>query len=216
MRLPRPPLLLITDRHQARLPLEQVAEAAFEAGCRWLLLRDKDLPGPERLVLARQLVALARPHGALVQVSGDPGIVEAAGAGGVHLPRDGDCAAARARLGPEALIGLSAHDLGEARSAERRGADYVTLSPVFESTSKPGYGPALGPDGFGRIAAAISIPVLALGGVGVARISACLAAGATGVAVMGEIMRAADIHAKTKSLIRACGGKDQPSLETCS
>jgi thiamine-phosphate pyrophosphorylase len=98
--------------------------------------------------------------------------------------------------------------LGEARSAERRGADYVTLGPVFESASKPGYGPALGTHGLERIAAAVSIPVIALGGVGVARISACLAAGAAGVAVMGEVMRAADTHAKTKALIRECGGKD--------
>ncbi len=203
MKLPRPPILLITDRHQARAPLEEVAAAAFAGGCRWLLVREKDLPRAERLELARTLVSLAKRHGALVQVGGEPEIAKAAGAGGVHLPRGGDPAAARALLGPAALIGLSAHDLAEARRAVRRGAGYVTLSPVFESPSKPGYGPALGLAGFGRIARALPIPVLALGGITAERLAACLLAGAAGLAVMGEVMRAADPGAEVDRLLRA-------------
>jgi thiamine-phosphate pyrophosphorylase len=206
VRLPQPPLLLITDRSQARLPLDEVAESAFEAGCRWLLLREKDLPGDEQLALARRLIALAGPHGALIQVSGDPAIAAEAGAAGVHLPRDGDCAAARARLGPESLIGLSAHDPQEAQRAERQGADYVTLGPVFQSASKPGYGPPLGPEGIGRTATGLRVPVLALGGVTAARIPACLAAGAAGVAVMGEVMRSADPGARVAALVQASSG----------
>ncbi len=203
MTLPRPPVLLITDRHQARAPLEDVAAAAFAGGCRWLLVREKDLPRAERLELARALVSLAGPYGAVVQVGADPEIAKAAGAGGVHLPRGGDPAAARALLGPEALIGVSAHGLAEARRAARQGAGYVTLSPVFESPSKPGYGPALGLASFGRIAQALPIPALALGGITADRAPACLDAGAAGLAVMGEVMRAADPGAKVARLLRA-------------
>jgi len=72
------------------------------------------------------------------------------------------------------------------------GADYVTVSPVFLTVSKPGYGPALGTDGLARIVARVAGPVIALGGVTAANAASCRAAGAQGVAVMGEVMRAAD------------------------
>lgn len=192
MRLPEPPILLITDRHQARAPLEEVAQAAFAAGCRWLLLRDRDLPRADRIALSRRLLAAASPFGATVLMSGDVEAALEAGVAGVHLPRDGDPTAARARLGGAALIGVSAHDLGEAKRAEEAGADYITLSPIFVSASKPGYGPALGLDGLASVVRALGLPVLALGGITAERVPACVQAGATGLAVMGEVMRAKD------------------------
>ena len=77
-------------------------------------------------------------------------LASGAGAHGVHLSRGGDPAAARHALGARRLIGVSAHSLEEAREAEAAGADYVTLSPIFRSDSKPGYGPALGVEGLPR------------------------------------------------------------------
>ena len=189
MRLPEPRILLITDRHQARAPLEEIAQAALAGGCRWLLLRDRDLPRDERIALCRSLLSAASYFGATVLMGGDPSVAAAAGAAGVHLPRDGDPLAAREDLGETAIIGVSAHDLTEARRAAAAGADYVTLSPVFESASKPGYGPALGLDSLAAVVRAVELPVLALGGVTAERASACLEAGASGLAVMGEVMR---------------------------
>ncbi len=204
MSLPQPPVLLITDRLQARVPLEEVAAAAFAAGCRWLLVRDKDLPEPKRVALARRLVALGRPLGAKVLLSADCGAVMAAGADGVHLPRDGDPAAARARLGGGALIGVSTHGLAEAERAAMAGADYATLSPIFETASKPGYGPALGLEMLGEVARQVALPILALGGITSERVGACLAAGAAGVAVMGDVMGAGDPRMAMADLIAAC------------
>lgn len=192
MSFPEPPLLVITDRRRARLPLPALAEAVFEGGGRWLLLRDKDLARAERIALGRRLIEIAAPYGATVLMSGDVEAAMAAGAAGVHLPRDGDPAAARRNLGPSALVGLSAHDLGEAQRATAGGADYVTLSPVFASASKPGYGPPLGLRTLAEIAAAVALPVLALGGITAERVCDCLAAGAAGVAVMGQVMAAED------------------------
>ncbi|WP_448206268.1 thiamine phosphate synthase [Azospirillum sp. sgz302134] len=187
--LPTPPLLAITDRAQATLPLPDLAERLFAGGLRWLSLREKDLPRGEQAALARALVERARPWGATVTIHGDAALALEAGAAGVHLPDGGDPAEARRRLGPGALIGVSAHGLDGLVRTGQGGADYATISPVFPSASKPGYGPVLGLDGLRRLAAESPVPLVALGGVGAETAGACLKAGASGVAVMGPLMR---------------------------
>jgi thiamine-phosphate pyrophosphorylase len=200
--LPAPPLLVISDRSQARRPLAEVAEAAFAGGCRWFSLREKDLPAAERRALLARLVALGRHHGATVTVHDDVDAAVAAGAGGVHLPGGGAPAAARARL-PRGLVGVSAHAASEAAALLVAGADYVTVSPVFLSDSKPGYGPALGLDGLAAAVRATPGPIVALAGITPENAAACLAAGAAGIAVMGEVMRAADPQAAVRALLEA-------------
>lgn len=202
MRLPVPPLLVISDRRQARRPLEEIAEAAFAGGCRWFSLREKDLPPAERRALLGALMVLGRRNGATVTVHEDIDAAVAAGADGVHLPSGESPKAARSRL-PGALIGASAHSAEEASALLRAGADYVTVSPVFLTESKPGYGPALGLDGLARIVTQASGPVIALGGISAETAPLCLAGGAQGVAVMGEVMRAADPRAAVEAILRA-------------
>ncbi len=188
MRLPSR-LLVVTDRHQAARPLPELAETLFVAGLRWLWLRDRDLPDGERQALARDLAARAARHGATLTVGGDPRLAASCGAG-VQLGSRDDVAAARRVIGPDRPIGVSAHGLDEIRAARDAGADYATLSPVFPSPSKPGYGPALGFDGL-RAAAGLGFPVLALGGVTPSTARRCLEAGAQGVAIMGPAMTGA-------------------------
>lgn len=203
--LPTPALLAITDRRQAVLPLPDLAEALFAAGLRWLSLREKDLPADEQAALARELVTRARPWGATVTLHGDPALALAAGAAGVHLPDGSDPAAARRLLGDGALIGLSAHGAEGLSAAGRSGADYVTLSPVYPSRSKPGYGPLFGPEGLRRLAASSPVPVVALGGVDPGNAGECLDSGAAGVAVMGESMRNPGALSEfLKSMERVC------------
>jgi thiamine-phosphate pyrophosphorylase len=204
--LPDPPVLVISDRSQARRPLIDVAEAAFVGGGRWFSLREKDLPAGERRALLMALVELAHRFGAVVTAHEDVGAVVKTGADGVHLPGGGDPRAARKRL-PSALIGVSAHSARDAAAALRAGADYVTVSPVFPTASKPGYGPALGLDGLARMVMAAPGPVLALGGVTPDKAALCRAAGAGGIAVMGEVMRADDPRATVAQLIRAFSAK---------
>jgi len=202
VKLPAPPLLVITDRRQARWPLEELAEAIFAGGCRWLSLREKDLAAAERRTLLSALVTLGRRWKAIVTVHEDIDAAVMVGAGGVHLPSAGSPEAARARL-PDGLIGASAHSAEEAAALLSSGADYVTVSPVFVTASKPGYGPAIGLDGLARVVAQVSGPVIALGGITAANAALCLSSGAHGVAVMGEIMRAADPRAAVESILAA-------------
>ena len=205
--IPSPPLLVISDRTLCRGDVVDVLGAAFHGGAHWAMLREKDLPLDAVRDLARRLVTAAEPLGATVLISGEAEIALEVGAAGVHLPQGRSVALARQILGEDALIGVSAHSLDEARAAEAAGADYATLSPVFVTESKPGYGPALGLDEFGRIARAVSLPLIALAGVTAANTPQCLAAGAAGIAVMGGVMRAADPRAATAALIAALGAK---------
>ena len=215
MRLPVPRLLVISDRHQAQRPLEEVAKAVFAGGCRWFSLREKDLPPGERRALLCELVALGRRFGALVTAHEDIEAVAATGADGVHLPSGGSPAAARARL-PGALIGASAHSADEAAALLRAGADYVTVSPVFVTASKPGYGPALGLDALARIVARAPGPIMALGGITPENAALCLSSGACGIAVMGEVMRAADPQATVASILRVMSGQLMPQVNDFS
>lgn len=196
--LPSPPLLVISDRSQARRPLPAIAAAAFRGGCRWFSLREKDLPAAERRALLVELTAIGRRYGALVGMHDD---LDAA-ADAVHLPGGSDPAAARRHL-PGALIGVSAHNAAEAAAQLRAGADYATLSPIFLTDSKPGYGPALGLDGLTQAAALTDGPVIALAGITPANAASCLKAGAAGIAVMGEVMRSDDPEAVVRALIRS-------------
>jgi thiamine-phosphate pyrophosphorylase len=187
-------LLLVTDRHQAVVPLDEIVAQAAAAGARWIWLRDRDLPTAERRALAQRLLALARAHGAKLSIGGDVALAAEIHADGVHLAAESSVAAAiaaaRARLVAGALIGVSAHHDADVAAAAAAGADYATLSPIFASASKPGYGPALGVAALAR-GAAHGLPILALGGVTAERTDDCLRAGAAGIAVMGEVMRAA-------------------------
>jgi len=201
--LPEPPLLVITDRRRAARGLIEIATGAFEGGCRWLSVREPDLRQKDRVARIYNLIAIAAPYGATVTVHGDVEAASAAGAHGVQLRRGGDPAAARRALGPTALIGVSAHSLDEVRDAQEAGADYVTLSPIFPTETKPGYGPALGPDDLAFVTSTVTLPVLALGGVDETNISTCIQAGAAGVAVMGTVMRAVDIPSATRGLVDA-------------
>jgi thiamine-phosphate pyrophosphorylase len=213
LRLPDPPLLLITDRRQAARPLVEVVAGALEGGCRWISLREKDLPPAEQIALARSLAALARPVGATLMLHGDPALAREAGLAGVHLPGRADVGRARAALGRNMWLSVSAHDLDEALAAAAGGADAVTLSPIFASESKPGYGPALGLERLAEVAAVSPVPIIALGGIGPHNAAACLAAGAAAVAVMGEVMRAIDPAATTAALIAALAPSSSPCLE---
>jgi thiamine-phosphate pyrophosphorylase len=123
----------------------------------------------------------------------------------VHLPAGSSPRQARARLGDDALIGLSVHSAAEAATADPA-ADYVTLSPIFASISKPGYGPAIDRQGLADAVATSRVPVVALGGITADNLGACLAAGAAAAAVMGAVMAAPDPEAATAALVRALNG----------
>jgi thiamine-phosphate pyrophosphorylase len=200
-------VIVFTDRRQARRPLADVVRAAVEGGARLVVLREKDLPDGERVALAARLRAVIAPLGGLLSRAGrvagpdgrhlaaaDPWPPDDAGPAGDDGPRDD--------AGPRGVIGRSCHDAASLAGAAAEGAAYATISPVFASRSKPGYGPPLGLATLRELCAGAALPVYALGGVETAEQAAdCRAAGAAGVAVMGAVMRAADPAALVASFV---------------
>src|SRR5215470_8422052 len=203
MRLPRPPLLVITDRQQARKPLDDILAASFAAGCRWASAREKDLPPGEQVALAQRLLHIARDWNAWLTLHGDPALAVEAGLDGVHLAADADPAAARHAMGKGALIGMSIHTAEEAAKLDPAMVDYIIAGPAYASASKPGYGPVLGMVGIEKITGATPVPVVAIGGITPGAIADMHIAGAVGIAVMGSIMRAEQPRREVERLIAA-------------
>lgn len=189
--VPVPSLVVITDRHAAARAGHDVVDvvaAAVEAGAPAVLLRDKDLGDPDRLVLGRRLQRLVAAVGAQLLVASDCALARELDADGVHLAAvDPACPQGRG------LTGRSCHDRDEVVAARRQHTAYVFVSPVAPTPSKPGHGPPLGPAGLrALVSVAATMPVLALGGVTPINAPSWRAAGAHGVAVMGGVMAAAE------------------------
>src|SRR5262245_1990636 len=136
MKLPDPALLLVTDRHQARLPLADIVRAALSAGCRWVSVREKDLSDDDQIALVSTLLPIARRHGARLTLHGDAALAKACGSDGVHLPAGGDPAASRARPGPGRLSGGSRRTVAEAGGSEPGGGACARRGPGFEPPAR--------------------------------------------------------------------------------
>lgn len=190
-----PRLCYITDgkRGTAGRPLEGVIRSAVRGGVGMVILRERDLPDAELGRLVSALLPL-RDEGARLIVSRRLDVACAYGLDGVHLAADAvGVAEARRWLGEGALIGYSAHTPEEGRRVAAAGADYVTLSPVYATESKPG-APARGTAWLGRAAREIAVPVLGLGGVTASRAAEVIRSGAWGVAAVSAIGAAPDVE----------------------
>ncbi len=163
-----------------------IAGAACRGGARIVQYREKEAPAARRLDTARRIRDLCRRSGTIFIVNDQLDIAMLSGADGVHLGQD-DMALkdARALLGPGMIIGASCSSLEEAREAERLGADYLGVGAIFPTPVKEGY-PLAGLDGLARIAAEVSIPIAAIGGVNLENMADVKAAGATYLAMVRE------------------------------
>ncbi len=195
-------LYLVTDRTRtAGRPLPQVVEQALQGGVDAVQLREKDLSAGELLALAHSLGALCRRHGATFLINDRIDVVLAADADGVHLPVDSFAPAdARRLLGPDVLIGASAHSLAEARAAAGGGADFVVFGPIYETPSKRTFGSPVGLDALAEVTRSISPPVFAIGGVTAERVCSVRQHGAYGIAVVSAILEADDPRAAAAAL----------------
>ena len=206
MKIPHPPLLVITDRKLTggEEKLIQVVEKTLKAGCRWIMVREKDMPDNKRRQLSYEVMEIANRFNAKVMVNKSLEVALECGAQGVHLPWGLPITEARQKLGHGKLLGVSTHSLKEALHAEREGADYITFSPVFKTVSKKDH--TIVPRGVEKlreVASRVSIPVIALGGITKENARLCIEVGATGVAVLGSVMSSPNPEEATKEILAA-------------
>ncbi len=195
---------VITDRSFRGRSHQEVAEAALAGGATVLQLRDKEATGRQLLLLARQLVERARRAGVPVLVNDRVDVALAAGADGAHVgDEDLPVAEARRLLGSGRILGASAGTVEDAVRAEREGADYLGVGPVFPTGTKPDAGAAIGLEGLRRIAGAVRIPVVGIGGITAENAAAVVGAGAAGVAVISAVAAADDMVQATRRLREA-------------
>jgi thiamine-phosphate diphosphorylase len=185
-------LYLVTDRalSRGRTTVDIVREAVG-GGITCVQLREKDCPTREFIAEARLLKSLLNPAGIPLIINDRLDVALAVGADGVHLgQQDMDIADARRLVGPKIAIGISAESLEDAVRAEAQGADYIGISPVFATTTKEDTAAPLGLNGIRRIRAAVSLPLVGIGGITADNAAAVIAAGADGIAVVSAIIAA--------------------------
>lgn len=176
-------LCLVTDRRR-RSPIEQAAAAAA-AGVDIIHIRERDLEAADLSALVSGVLSETRGSKTRVVVNDRVDVAVACGADGVHLRGDSMPAARVRRMTPDGfLIGRSVHSAEEA-SAASAGADYLVAGTVFPTASKPGQTKVLGLAGLSAVVNAVSVPVLAIGGMSVARAPEVARAGASGLSAIG-------------------------------
>jgi thiamine-phosphate pyrophosphorylase len=203
VKLPDPPVLLVSDRKLAVRPLPQVLAEAVAGGCRWIMLREKDLSEEDLEQLLKQVLSALAGKEVCIMVNTATALAKRFSLAGVHLPADQSLQAARESLGGAFLLGQSTHSLAAVQAAARQGADYVTLSPIFPSISKDDRRKPLGLEGLAATVAAASLPVVALGGITKDNAASCRRAGAAGIAVLGSVMGHPQPGAAMAELIEA-------------
>ena len=182
-------LCLVTDRLVARGVIEDAVESCLEAGLRAVQLREKDMAVRDLLSLAQKLRESTRRHGAKLLVNDRADVALAVGADGVQRTHASlPIVAMRFVLGEKLMVGASVHSVAEARAAEPEGADFLLFGPVYDTPSKRQYGSPQGLSALERVASAVRLPVLAVGGVTPARVGEVMRTGASGVAVIAAIL----------------------------
>ena len=186
-------------RAHARDPLE-VAVACLRGGARYLQLRSKRGRGAEFLALADAMISAARPYEAAVIVNDRADIGAMAGASGVHVGQD-DLPVAEARriLGPRLIVGVSTHDEQQVDAALATSADYIAVGPIYGTATKDTGYTARGLALVGY-AAARGKPVAAIGGITLDRVPEVLAAGASAIAVISDLLHG-DPERRTRQFV---------------
>jgi len=198
-------VLLVTDRHQTNArPLLSILQAVLTAGAPAIQLRERDLSAKELLALARDVQRITTPRGSRLVVNDRIDVALSLEEVGVHLRSDSvPVAVARRLLGPQRLLGVSAHSRDEAMRAEGEGADYVVLGPLYDTPSKQPFGSPLGLLALEETCRVVHVPIIGIGGVTVDRARDVRRAGAFGVAVITAILGADDVNAAMRALFDA-------------
>jgi thiamine-phosphate pyrophosphorylase len=178
-----------------------LARMLLEAGARIMQLRLKEAGSRDFLATAREIAGLCRSHGAMLIVNDRADIARLADAAGVHVGQDDlPLADARAIMGTGSIVGVSTHSVEQARAAAAGGADYIGFGAIYTGGLK-NVAKALGLERLRAVRAAVSLPIVAIGGITETTMPEVLAAGADAAAIITDVVRSSDIPAKVRALL---------------
>lgn len=196
-------LIVITDRDAAApRSVLAVVDAALAAGAPAVQLRDKDASARDLYEAGSELLPRVRRAGALFFVNDRTDVALALGADGAHVgPDDLPVDRLRSAVPPDFLIGTSTDDPAEAEALVRAGASYIGCGTLYATASKPDAGEVIGLEGLHRVASAVPVPVVGIGGITPERAAEVATTAASGVAVISAVMGADDVAAAVRSLL---------------
>jgi thiamine-phosphate pyrophosphorylase len=203
-------LYLLVTESLCQTDLESAVRGACSGGVAMVQCREKNLPERTLVEHARRLREWARDAGAIFIMNDRADLAVAVDADGVHLGQeDLNVKEARQIVGSDRLVGVSTHTIEQARRAVLDGADYIGVGPVFASSTKEFDAPA-GVDFVKQVAAEISLPWFAIGGINLDNVDQVLEAGGRRIAVSHAILAASDPSAAAKALSERLSGAAQP------
>lgn len=187
------------------------SEALLRGGARLLQLRWKNAGAAAFLAAASECRRLTAHHGARLLINDRVDVALGCDADGVHLGQsDLPLAAARRLLGADRWVGISTHDVEQARAAAAGGADYIGFGPIFStSTKQTGY-PPRGLSALRDVRAAVSLPIVAIGGIDFENAPEVIAAGADAAAMISALAAAPDFAAAARIALERLGGARSP------
>ena len=180
---------------------EEIVKLALAGGVRLVQLREKDMAFPQLLKLAEKIRAMTKKAGALLIINDRLDLALAVGADGVHLGQDDLPVTGARKIAPDLIIGASTHSLKEARAAQKAGASYVNIGPIFPTKTKKWNEKFIGIPKMKAIASKIKVPFTVMGGIKADHIPDLVKAGAKTIAVVTAVTAADNPQKAVKQLL---------------
>jgi len=191
-------LYVLIDSNIAIKSVEETARLVIDGGADAIQLREKAISDEEFIPLAREIHDIAAQRGTLLIINDRVDVAKEVGAEGVHLgQQDIGISEARDVIGNEKIIGVSTHNIEQARQAQKEGADYIAIGPAYPTHTKI-YEPPVGLEVVQEVAKEISIPFVVIGAITLENLDEVLKTGATRVAVCSAIISSGDITSSAR------------------
>jgi len=198
-------LYVLISSNIAKKSVKETARLVIDGGADAVQLREKTISDSKFISLAREVRDITTKRGSLLIINDRVHVVRKVNADGIHLGQQ-DMSALEARniIGDEKIIGVSTHSITQARQAQKDGADYIAIGPIYPTSTK-GHEPSVGIEILHEILEAVSIPIIAIGAITLENLDVVLKAGASRIAVCSAIIDSKDIYSSTRQFKEKLG-----------
>ena len=198
-------LYVLISSNIAKKSVKETARLVIDGGADAVQLREKTISDSKFISLAREVRDITTKRGSLLIINDRVHVVRKVNADGIHLGQQ-DMSALEARniIGDEKIIGVSTHSITQARQAQKDGADYIAIGPIYPTSTKD-HEPSVGIEIIHEISEAVSIPIIAIGAITLENLDGVLKAGASRIAVCSAIIDSKDIYSSTRQFKEKLG-----------